>query len=191
MPANLNALVRYKTINSCLHGGRRKWSIEELIDACSDALAESRGRYEPVSERTIRDDIRVMRSDILGFNAPIEQMKGLYFYSDPGYSIMSISITDSGLATKIINLLLVVRTTVKHPELESILEKLMEMTGGCEVNEEPKKRVIGDSKDYSHDLPAPSSICEVESGSTNPKLKFGIQKSGLTWADVLKVILYL
>ncbi len=134
MPSNLNALVRYKTINSCLHGGRRKWTIGELIDACSDALAESRGRYEPVSERTIRDDIRVMRSDILGFNAPIEQKKGLYYYSDPGYSIMSISITDSGLATKIINLLLEVRTTVKHPELESILEKLMELTRGTYIN---------------------------------------------------------
>ena len=102
MPANLNALIRYKTINSCLSGGRRRWSIDELRERCSEALAENRGRYTTVSERTIRDDIRVMRSDILGFNAPIRQEGGLYFYSDPGYSILSLRITDAGLAEQIL-----------------------------------------------------------------------------------------
>jgi len=134
MPANLNALIRYKTINSCLYGGRRKWSITELIDACSDALAESRGRYDAVSERTLRDDLRVMRSDILGFNAPIKQEKGLYFYSDPDYSILSISISDSGLVQKIIRLLEDLKTEVNHPELETILEKLMDITGYRSIN---------------------------------------------------------
>jgi hypothetical protein len=129
MPANLNALIRYKTINSCLYGGRRKWSIQELSGSCSEALAESRGRYDPVSERTIRDDIRVMRSDILGFNAPIEQEKGLYFYSDPKFSIMSVSITDSGLAEKIFDFLIRLRPELSHPELEIILTRLSELTG--------------------------------------------------------------
>ncbi len=105
MPANLNALIRYKTINSALYGGNRRWSIPELMKKCSDALAEYRGRYEPVSERTIRDDIRVMRSDILGYNAPISQQKGLYYYSDKDYSIMTISFTDSGLVERIIRFL--------------------------------------------------------------------------------------
>src|SRR5512137_855769 len=98
MPANLNALIRYKTINSALYGGNRRWSIPELTEKCSSALAEYRGRYKIVSERTIRDDIRVMRSDILGYNAPIKQQSGLYYYSDPLYSIINVSITDSGLA---------------------------------------------------------------------------------------------
>jgi hypothetical protein len=102
MPANLNALIRYKTINSCLYGGKRRWSITELKEKCSEALAEYRGRYDTISERTIRDDIRVMRSDILGYNAPVEQQKGLYFYTDPGYSIMSLSFTDSELIERII-----------------------------------------------------------------------------------------
>jgi hypothetical protein len=124
MPANLNALIRYKTINSCLYGGRRRWSIRELIEKCSDALAEYRGRYEPVSERTIRDDIRVMRSEILGYNAPIAQQKGLYYYSDPDYSIMTISFTDSGLIERIIKFLGEIKPEVSHPELEIILEKL-------------------------------------------------------------------
>jgi len=124
MPANLNALIRYKTINSCLYGGRKKYNIQELIDACSDALNESRGRGVSISERTLRDDLRVMRSDILGFNAPIEQKKGLYFYSDPRYTILSVGITDPGILDAVIKTLIKIRKEVKHPGLEVVLGKL-------------------------------------------------------------------
>jgi hypothetical protein len=124
MPANLNALIRYKTINSCLFGGKRKYYIEELIDACSAALSEARGRTTRISERTIRDDIRILRSDILGFNAPIEQKDGLYYYSDPKYTALTINITDPGLLEMIIKSLLRISKDVKHPELEIILQKL-------------------------------------------------------------------
>jgi len=128
MPANLNALIRYKTINSCLFGGRRKYDIDELIDACSEALSEARGRKTRISERTIRDDIHVMRSEILGFNAPIEQKDGLYYYSDPKYTILSVSITDPGVLDMIIKSLLKISTDVKHPELEIILSKLKSLS---------------------------------------------------------------
>lgn len=129
MPANLNALIRYKTINSCLSGGRRRWSIDELRERCTEALAENRGRYGTVSERTIRDDIRIMRSDILGFNAPIKQEAGFYFYSDPEYSILSLRITDEGLAEQILGLLIKMRGKVNHPEMEIIMAKLCRLIG--------------------------------------------------------------
>ena len=38
MPANKNALIRYKTIDNCLRNKYRRWTIEDLVDACSDAL---------------------------------------------------------------------------------------------------------------------------------------------------------
>ncbi len=188
MPANLNALIRYKTINGCLYGGRRKWSINELIDACSQALAESRGRYEAVSERTLRDDIRVMRSDILGFNAPIAQKKGLYYYSDPGYSIMSISITDSGLAAKIINLLLHVRSTFQHPELETILGRLMELTGRADSIQESEIMMdtFDESQDYCLNIPAPRSPAKIK--DEMPELKFRSVQEAMMWGDVMGVI---
>ena len=124
MPANLNALIRYKTINSCLYGGKRRYDIHELMDACSDALNESRGRGISISERTVRDDLRVMRSDMLGFNAPIVQKDGLYFYSDPKYTILSVGITDPGIMDAVIKSLIRIRREVKHPELEVVLKKL-------------------------------------------------------------------
>ena len=123
MPTNLNALIRYKTINNCLSTGRR-YDIDELIDACSDALTEYCGRRTSVSERTVREDLRVMRSEILGFNAPIEQKDGLYFYSDMGYSLINIMITDETLLSKVYNLLKEVSKKVSHPEMEDVLKRL-------------------------------------------------------------------
>lgn len=153
MPANLNALIRYKTINSCLFGGKRKWSIAELTSRCSDALGEYRGRYEPVSERTIREDIRVMRSDILGYNAPIIQQNGLYSYSDPGYSIMSVTFTDSDLIKRIITLLEDIKHEVSHPQLEIVLRRLNGLITGIPETNPESKAMRSEDKFYSYSAP--------------------------------------
>ena len=44
MAQNKNALIRYKTIDQCLRNRQRKWSLEDLIEACSDALYEYEGK---------------------------------------------------------------------------------------------------------------------------------------------------
>jgi hypothetical protein len=126
MPSNLNALIRYKTIDRCLSNPYRKWSIESLIDACSSALKEYRGIYTRISERTIREDLRVMRSDILGFNAPIVQQEGNYHYEDPGYSIFNVSIQETGLLQRVLEFMLEIRSEVKHPEMDKIIERISE-----------------------------------------------------------------
>lgn len=97
MPTNLNALIRYKTIDTLLQGGTVFYSIEKLQLACSEALAEHRGVYKMVSERTVRDDIRVMRSDILGYNAPIVVREGRYTYANPNFSIQNTSVASNQL----------------------------------------------------------------------------------------------
>tara|TARA_B100000963_G_C22124386_1_gene450503 strand:- start:123 stop:470 length:348 start_codon:yes stop_codon:yes gene_type:complete len=80
MPTNLNALIRYKAIDKDLQNTYVDSTIVRLQQICSDALAEYRGIYKLVSERTIRDDIRVMRSEALDFNAPIVVKNGVYRY---------------------------------------------------------------------------------------------------------------
>ena len=44
MALNKNALIRYKTIDKCLQNTYRRWTLDDLIDACSDALYEYEGR---------------------------------------------------------------------------------------------------------------------------------------------------
>lgn len=124
MPANLNALIRYKTINDLLSARRNGCTIDQLVDACSDALAEITGNYSGVSERTIRDDLRVMRSDILGFNAPIVSKNGKYFYSNPNYSLKNVLISDYALVMKVLNFIEKNFDKIADPEAAFILKRL-------------------------------------------------------------------
>lgn len=84
MPANKNALIRYKTIDNCLRNRYRRWTLQDLVDACSEVLYEMEGIDNGVSVRTIQGDIQMMRSDKLGYNAPIEVYERKYYrYSNP------------------------------------------------------------------------------------------------------------
>ena len=99
MAINKNALIRYKTIDQCLQNKYRKWTLNELIEACSDALYEYEGREVNVSKRTVQLDIQMMRSDKLGYNAPIIVYdKKYYKYEDEEYSITDIPLNESDMS---------------------------------------------------------------------------------------------
>ena len=108
MPANKNALIRYKTINNCLRNRNRRWTLDDLVDACCDALYDMEGITKGVCTRTVQMDIQIMRSDKLGYNAPIEVYNRIYYrYADPDYSIteMPLSVDDCKLIKEAIALL--------------------------------------------------------------------------------------
>ncbi|MBD5194850.1 MAG: hypothetical protein HDS71_08115 [Bacteroidales bacterium] len=95
MPVNKNALLRYKTIDRCLRNKYRRWTLDDLVEACSDALYEMEGITRGVSVRTVQADIQMMRSDKLGYNAPIEVFDNKYYrYEDFDYSITDSPIAD-------------------------------------------------------------------------------------------------
>ncbi|MEO9533540.1 MAG: WYL domain-containing protein [Crocinitomicaceae bacterium] len=99
MAQNKNALIRYKTIDKCLQNHYRKWTLENLIDACSEALYEYEGKDANVSKRTVQLDIQLMRSDKLGYNAPIEVYdKKYYRYGEADFSITNIPITENDMS---------------------------------------------------------------------------------------------
>lgn len=92
MSVNKFALIRYKTIDQCLQNRFRKWTLEDLIEKVSEALYEYEG-IKGVSKRTIQSDLQLMRSDKLGYNAPIVvKEKKYYSYEKAGFSITKIPI---------------------------------------------------------------------------------------------------
>lgn len=98
MPVNKNALIRYKTIDACLRNRRRKWTLENLIDAVSEALYDYEGIDKGISRRSVQADLQLMRSDKLGYNAPIIVVSRKYYtYEDPGYSITNIPLNEQDL----------------------------------------------------------------------------------------------
>lgn len=98
MSSNKNALIRYKTLDKCLKNKYRQYTLEDLIDECSEALFEFEGKESFVSKRTIQLDLQNMRSEKFGYEAPIEVYERKYYrYSDPDYSIHNISVNESDL----------------------------------------------------------------------------------------------
>ena len=108
MPANKNALIRYRTIDRCLRNRYRRWTLDDLVDACCDALYDMEGITKGVCARTVQMDIQIMRSDKLGYNAPIVVYDKIYYtYADPDYSLteMPLSMDDCKLIKEAITLL--------------------------------------------------------------------------------------
>lgn len=125
MPANKNALIRYKTIDRCLRNRYRRWTLDDLVEACSDALYDMEGITKGVSTRTVQADIQIMRSDKLGYYAPIEVYDNKYYrYSDPEYSISNTPITtdDYDLVVKAIE---VIKEYKENGDVDKLDEVLM------------------------------------------------------------------
>ena len=127
MPAYKNALIRYKTIDRCLRNRYRRWTIEDLVDACSDALYDMEGIRKGISLRTVQGDIQMMRSDKLGYNAPIEVYDQRYYrYADPQYSItdMPLSEDDYLLLKRAVDLLGKNENQPQNGEIYKVLKKV-------------------------------------------------------------------
>lgn len=129
MPVNKNALIRYKTIDNCLRNPYRRWTIEDLVDACADALYEFEGIRRGVSLRTIQGDLQMMRSDKLGYNAPIEVYDHKYYrYSDTDYSIMNLPLSHNDIETmtEAVNLLRQFEDFDHFSEMSDVVSRLQD-----------------------------------------------------------------
>jgi len=127
MPVNRNALIRYRTLDNCLRNRYRRWTLDDLIEACSEALYEYEGIDKGVSKRTVQMDLQVMRSDKLGYNAPIVvKEKKYYTYEDPDYSITNIPLTDHDLGklTEVVDILRQFKGFTHFQELSGMVQRL-------------------------------------------------------------------
>jgi len=127
MSQNKNALIRYKTIDKCLQNKYRQWTLEDLIECCSEALFEYEGRENPISKRTIQMDIQLMRSEKLGYNAPIIVYdKKYYKYEDEEFSITDIPLTetDMNVLTETVSMLKQFKDFSLFNDVSDILQRL-------------------------------------------------------------------
>lgn len=127
MPINKLALIRYKTIDNCLQNRFRKWTLDDLVDACSRTLEEFEGISRGVSKRTVQLDIQTMRSEKLGYNAPIiVTEKKYYSYEDKNYSITNIPLSsqDLGTLTEVVEVLRQFKGFSYFEELTGMVNKL-------------------------------------------------------------------
>ena len=140
MPVNKNALIRYKTIDNCLRNKYRRWTLEDLVEKCSEVLYEMEGIKKGVSVRTIQGDIQMMRSDKLGYNAPIEVYEQKYYrYSDKDYSITQMPLTqnDFELMQEAVDMLRELKDFKQFNAISDIVSRLQENLAITKHNKRP------------------------------------------------------
>ncbi len=140
MSSNKNALIRYKTLDKCLKNKYKQYTLEDLMDECSEALFEFEGKESFVSKRTIQLDLQNMRSEKFGYEAPIEVFEKKYYrYSDPEYSIHNISVNQSDLKAmnNAIQILKQFKDFSMFKEMNGVLQKLEDS-----INSTQQKSII-------------------------------------------------
>lgn len=103
MSVTSNALLRHITIDACLRDTFHKYTLQDLIAACTRAVKEnSKTKLKEgftVSTRTVQLDLQLMRDKKKGYNAPIVVYEQKYYkYKDPGYSIGNANVKQTSLA---------------------------------------------------------------------------------------------
>lgn len=107
MPQNQNATIRYKVLDRCFKDFRHRYYIDDLIEACAQALLNYNGSDRGISRRTVFDDITFMES-AEGWSIPLERHKDgkkvYYRYANRDFSIFNNELSDTELSQ--------IRTTV-------------------------------------------------------------------------------
>ncbi len=98
MSTNKNAIIRYQALDKCFRNPGRKYFIEDLIEACSNALYEFDGTDTGIQVRQLYDDLIFMESP-QGWEIPLERIKDgrktYYRYSDMSFSINNQPLNES------------------------------------------------------------------------------------------------
>lgn len=102
MSNSSNALLRHRVIDSCLRDTKNKYTLLDLINACTQAIKTKYGskvgaKYK-VSVRSIQLDLQIMRDKNKGYGAPIVVYDHKYYkYKDPNYSIQKAKVGKENL----------------------------------------------------------------------------------------------
>jgi predicted DNA-binding transcriptional regulator YafY len=121
MAVNKHQIIRYNRLDRCFKNTGKEYSFNDLLEAVNEAILEYDSTSSGVEIRSLRGDIRFMRSKA-GFNAPIETLRsssGFYYYR---YSNKDFSINNSPLneteAEQLKNAISILQRFEGSPEFE-------------------------------------------------------------------------
>ena len=129
MSTNRHALIRYRVIDECLRRKEGTYHSKDLIEACSEAISIHEGQSKEVKRRTFFNDLKFMKDDQSGFNAPIayDKIDG-YYYTINNFSIFNIAIkrTDLEVLRHVLTDLKRISGKSAFKDLETVIIRLEE-----------------------------------------------------------------
>ena len=98
MATNKHAIIRYQALDKCFRNSGRRYFMEDLIDACNEAIYNFTGSTDGIKKRQVFQDIKFMESEA-GYAVDLvrykEGRKVYYRYEDPNFSINSQPLNES------------------------------------------------------------------------------------------------
>ena len=100
MATNKHAVIRYQALDRCFSNFARRFYIEDLIEACNNAIYDFTGKEDGIERRQLFDDIKFMESEA-GYSIELDKVKDgkkkYYRYSDKNFSInkQPLSLTEA------------------------------------------------------------------------------------------------
>lgn len=135
MATNKHATVRYIALDRCFSNYHHRYTFEDLKEACKEALAMEYGDDTGISTRTLREDIRFMKSEE-GWRAPIIALKGggtpYYTYEDREFTIKKQKL-NSVETEQLKNTLITLSRFKGLPQFDWMNEIVARLEGGFEL----------------------------------------------------------
>jgi predicted DNA-binding transcriptional regulator YafY len=142
MPVDKQVLLRYQVLNDCFRNPYREYDIDDLVDACSEAMRRKLDMTAGVSKRTVQNDIANLQLPPYSIRLDETFFRGkkrLYRYTDTNYSLPMYRMNDSE-RHKIQDAIYVLRDFEGEPLYDWARTVLMQVEGGL-LNETTKSVV--------------------------------------------------
>jgi len=142
MPVDKQVLLRYQVLNDCFRNPYREYDIDDLVDACSEAMRRKLDMTAGVSKRTVQNDIANLQLPPYSIRLDETFCRGkkrLYRYTDTNYSLPMYRMND-GERHKIQDAIYVLKDFEGEPLYDWARTVLMQVEGGL-LNETTKSVV--------------------------------------------------
>ena len=154
MATNKHATIRYQTLDKCFRNPGRTYYIEDLIDACNDAIYEYSGIEDGVKRRQVLDDIKFMESE-QGWNIPLEHIRDghkVYFrYEDMSFSINNQPLNETE-ENQLKEALLTLSRFKGMPQFEWVDEITARLDSGLGLSKTSKQIIEFEQNDFLQGL---------------------------------------
>lgn len=160
MATNKHATIRYQALDKCFRNINRKYFIDDLVEACNQAIFDYNGLIDGVKKRQVQEDISFMQSESgygVELNRVKENRKVYYRYEDPNFSINSQPLNSSE-ELQLREALLTLSRFKGMPQFEWVDELTVKLESGLNLKQTDKKNIEFEQNQFLKGLEHITSI---------------------------------
>ncbi|RLJ61603.1 putative DNA-binding transcriptional regulator YafY [Lacinutrix venerupis] len=150
MSTNKHAIIRYQTLDKCFRNTGKRYYIEDLLEACNNALFDFDPNSLGIKKRQLYDDVRFMESS-QGWSIPLEKVKdgrrAYYHYEDDSFSINNQPLNDNE-AEQIKSAMLVLGRFKGLPQFEWVNELIPKLDQTFNLSSQNQEIISFDTNEF-------------------------------------------